>query len=445
MAIRFHLFAFVALMLASHAIGADWAQFRGGSQMSHAGASSAPVSWAKGTTPAWRTEIPGSGWSQPIVAQGKIFLTTAISKTPDKPKGMMGGVMDPSTMGKPAMPKDPIQFAVICIDPKSGSIVWQKVVAEAIPTTGKHASNTYATETPCASSDTLYAYFGAIGRVAAMDFEGNIKWTQDFGPQPTNNQFGTGASLVLFDDALVVQRYNEQEGKLLCLNTSDGSTRWTAERSPGTSWATPIVWSNQGQQQVVAAGQGMVLGYDLKSGEEQWRLGGLDTSFSCSLVADESGVYIGTSSPGSSAPICAVRSGQKGDLTLPKGAKSSESVLWAKTKSGAGMPSPVLVQGLLYYFGNTITCYDAKTGEEKFRKRMPGGTLAAGCPLVIGDQILVVNERGTVVTLRSGSEYVDPQESEIAAEGEFFWATPAAMDQALLVRSSAALYCFGTP
>jgi outer membrane protein assembly factor BamB len=424
------------------ALGEDWTQFRGGPALSIVSKSSFPSSWSEAPQPAWRTPIEGSGWSQPIIVGNQVFVTTAVSpKASDKPKGMMGGVIDPSTMGKAPKPKNPLQWKLISLSLDSGEIQWEQTVADAIPAFGKHASNTFATETPAASADTIYAFFGAAGVLAAYDFQGNQKWNKAFEPQKVSNDFGTGSSVVLSGDSVLVQLYNEESATLHCLNTADGSEKWRAERNKGSAWSTPILWNNQGVAEVVTAGSGSVISHDLQTGAERWRVANLDTSFSCSIVADERAVYFGTASPGSRAPIAAVAAGHTGDLTLSKGETQSDAVIWSGFKSGAGMPSPVVVGDYLYFFGNTATCYEKSTGKEVYRKRMPGGTLVAGCPVVVGDKIYLVNESGNVIVLSTGPEF-DPIELATGAKDEVYWATPAVAGNSLLIRSSDAIYCY---
>jgi outer membrane protein assembly factor BamB len=422
----------------------DWPQFRGGTALGHADFAKVPTEWAGTERLAWRTAIPGAGWSQPIVAGGRIFLTTAVGPGADKPSGM-GGVMSFSTWGMGSAPKNPIQWRVLCLDPADGKIVWSKTVVEAVPKFGKHASNSYATETPCASGDTVFAFFGGTGALIALDRDGNERWRRNFGAQPIQNQFGTGSSLVLHrdptGDRLFLQLYNEEIGRLHCLAAADGTDLWMADREKGTSWSTPVVWTNDGTAEVVTAGQGSVIAYAVDTGRERWRLGGLDTSFACSVVADADGVYFGTSSPGSKAPIYAIAHGHLGDLTPPKGQTATAAVPWSKTKSGAGMPSPVVAGDLLYFFGDKAVCYDKRTGTEKYRKRMPDGTMAAGCPIAVGDRIYIVNEKGKVVVVAMGPEFRVLAESPLGTADEVFWATPAVTDDALLVRSSQAVYC----
>ena len=431
-------------MGASLGWAADWAQFRGGPRLSHVESPVPAAEFLKSKEPAWRVELPGAGLSQPIVFGDAIYLTTATGGDLPKLKGMQG-VMDPSTMGRPSRPKQPVEFQLLKLNPQDGSVLFTKTVARQVPNQGTHASNSYATETPCAEGELVFAYFGMTGDLAAFDTQGETRWSKSLGQQSIQNQFGTGASCVVHEGRLVVPRYSDEEGHLLCLEAGTGKELWKSETRKGTSWATPVIWSNQGVTEVIAAGNGFVAGYDLASGAERWRMTGLDTSFSCSVVADSAGVYVGTASPGSRAPICAIAAGQTGDLTLAKGATSSSAVLWSKTKSGAGMPSPVVVGDRLFFFGSTVVCYEKGTGKELYRQRMPGGTMAAGCPLVLGDRILVVNEKGELWNFAGGAEFAATDSLQVGGDGEVFWATPALAGNLLLVRSSAALYAFRAP
>jgi outer membrane protein assembly factor BamB len=419
---------------------ADWNQFRGGESLSIAAETKlAGLESGQGSV-AWRREIAGNGWAQPVIVGNKIFVTTAVDPDAKRPKGMMAGAMDLSTMGKVPEPKNELEWRLLCLDASTGEVVWDKLLVKAKPSYGIHASNTFATETPAASKSAIYTFIGAIGALVAMDFDGNELWRKDLGAQKIQNQFGTGSSPLLVGDALVIQQYSEEFARMICLNTKDGSERWRAERDKGTSWSSPIAWKNGDAIEVIGAGQGMVIAYDLSSGQERWRLGGLDTSFSCSVVADSQGLYFGTSSPGSSAPIFAIRPGKTGDLTLGKDQTSSEAVMWSKTKSGAGMPSPVVIGDLLFFFGNTVVCYNKLSGEELFRKRMPQGTLAAGCPVVVGNNIYVVNEAGKLLTIPVSKEFAIAHELQVGPKEEVYWSTPAATADSLIIRSSDAIY-----
>jgi len=441
------LLAAVAPPVAPPITAAEWSQFRGPA-LGHAGVAAVPLTWGETANVAWRTVLPGAGWSQPIESAGRIYVTTAVGRAADSPSGM-GGVMSMSTWGMASAPKEPVQWRVVSLDPADGRIEWSRTVVEAVPKYAKHASNSYATETPCAVDGAVVAFFGATGTLVALDRDGKELWRRDFGPQPIQNQFGTGSSPVVHRGAggerLLLQLFNEDFARIHCLDPRTGADLWKADRGKGTSWSTPVVWDNAGTAEVITAGEGSVIAYDLADGRERWRLGGLDTSFACSVVADADGVYFGTSSPGSKAPVFAIAPGHTGDLTPPKGQTSSAAVRWSKTKSGAGMPSPLVVGDLLYFFGDKAVCYDKRTGAEKFRKRLPGGTTVVGSPVVVGARIYLVNEKGRTVVLEAGPEFKVLAESPVGTPGEVFWATPSVVGDALLIRSSEALYCIRPP
>ena len=225
------------------------------------------------------------------------------------------------------------------------------------------------------------------------------------------------------------------------LEAATGRDVWSADGPKGTSWSTPFVWTNAGVEEIVTAGQGMIVAFSAVDGRETWRFGGIDTSFACSPVADSEGIYFGTSSPGSKAPAAAIAAGCAGDLTLAKGETTSARVRWSRTKCGAGMPSPVVVGDHLFFLDKVAVCLDKRTGEEKYRKRLPGGTTAVGSPLVVGDRIYLVNERGRTVVLKAAGSFEVLAESSLGDPDEVFWATPAVTGDAILIRSTAALYC----
>jgi outer membrane protein assembly factor BamB len=106
------------------------------------------------------------------------------------------------------------------------------------------------------------------------------------------------------------------------------------------------------------------------------------------------------------------------------------------------MPSPVVAGDYVYFFGNTITCYETQTGKEVYRKRAPGGTLIAGCPVVAGDKIYAVNESGNILVFATGPEFQVLAELKTGNKDEVYWATPAIVQDSLLVRSSDAVYCY---
>ena len=82
--------------------GADWPQFRGPNGSAISGGSELPDTWTADTNIAWKAEVPGYGWSSPIVWGDKVFITTAVTEKQRKPSAGFGG----GGPGRPGAPGD---------------------------------------------------------------------------------------------------------------------------------------------------------------------------------------------------------------------------------------------------------------------------------------------------------------------------------------------------
>jgi len=58
----------------------SWPQFRGPQSNPVGENPRLPENWSKTENIAWMAEIPGRGWSSPIVTGGKVFLTTVVTE-----------------------------------------------------------------------------------------------------------------------------------------------------------------------------------------------------------------------------------------------------------------------------------------------------------------------------------------------------------------------------
>jgi len=58
-------------------LAAEWPQFRGPAGQGHSTATDLPTTWSADEHIAWRTEMPGRGWSSPLIDGNTIWLTTA--------------------------------------------------------------------------------------------------------------------------------------------------------------------------------------------------------------------------------------------------------------------------------------------------------------------------------------------------------------------------------
>jgi outer membrane protein assembly factor BamB len=101
------------------------------------------------------------------------------------------------------------------------------------------------------------------------------------------------------------------------------------------------------------------------------------------------------------------------------------------------MPSPVLVDGLLYFAndGGMVTCVDASSGEEVFRERL--GEPFSESPLAHDGRIYFPGREGTTYVLKAGRAFEKLAANRL--EGRQF-ASFAVDGGALLVRTDKALY-----
>src|SRR5688500_12142353 len=71
------------LLLAVSVRAEDWPQFRGPTANGVSSASRVPIVWNSTDHVVWKTPIPGGGWSSPVLAEGRLYLTTAVTDETD--------------------------------------------------------------------------------------------------------------------------------------------------------------------------------------------------------------------------------------------------------------------------------------------------------------------------------------------------------------------------
>jgi outer membrane protein assembly factor BamB len=335
-----------------------------------------------------------------------------------------------------------VKWQVLALDARTGHVRWTETVVEGKPKFPIHPSNTYATETPCADADRVYAYFGATGTVAALSHDGKQAWTVELGAYPYANGFGSGSSPGLHDGKVILTCFNEEKGFVVALDAKTGRELWRKNRAKaGSAWASPLVWKNTKRTEVVACGDKLVTAHAPATGEELWRLSGMDTAFAPSPAVDGDILILAASSPFSASPMYAVRAGAAGDISLKAGEKSNASVEWFQTKAKVGMASPVAAGGYVYMATDGIlTCYEVATGRRVYTERLPGGRMVTACPTLAGDKLLVLDEAGKATWVKTGPDF------EVVGSGQLndtFWASPALAGDRLYLRGVNGLYCLG--
>lgn len=428
------VFAFLLLSLA-----VDSPSFRGPNG-SGVFAPDFPTEWAGDKNIAWKAEIPGGGWSAPIIVDGRVFVTTAVSGSgDDRPKNFVEGVKDVRSM-MPMFAKKPdkvYRFELHCLDAVTGKPRWKQTVTEVKPPHPCHPSNTFATETPASDGQRVYTLFNSAGVLAAFDLDGKKLWQRETGAFKMTAGFGTGSSLAAGMGLVFVQNDNEEKSFVAAFDGRTGEPGWRAERKGKSAWASPLLWKNKVRTELVTCGGDRVVSYDPKTGKELWSLGKV-SSFTSSPAADEERLYFGYSNPTTTGPLYAVKAGAKGDIT-PNADDQSEGLAWLRRSSGPGMPSSVSVGGHVYVMGSVgLTVYDATTGEVCYKQRLPKARSVAASLWASGDRVFVLDEAGTVFVIKTGPKFELLGTNKI---DDTFWATPAAANGALYLRGTGALYC----
>jgi len=410
----------------------DWPQFRGPSGNGVLPALEHPLEWSNDKNLAWSVELSGSGLASPIVVGEQVFLVAAVGADPSV--SFAAGVADM----KPKTPAGPVQFTVQSYSLESGSLLWSKVLAETQPKYPIHGSNSYATESPASDGQRLYVSFAAIGLVAALDFSGNELWRREVGAYPTGNGFGTGSSLAVGEGRVYLQCDNDESSFVAAFDGATGTEVWRQTRAGKTSWSTPLFWKNSQRSELVTCGEGVVTAYDPATGEELWAISGISASFSGSPATEGDRLFFGNSGPMSSGPLLSVAAGLSGRREF-KPRQENDGLAWFKMQAGPGMSSPVSTAGNLYISGRgRLSCYDANTGEEKYRERIQLETVAASM-WAAGDRVFLLDEAGKTSVVAVGDEYRVVATNELT--DDLFWSTPAVAGKSLLIRGVKRLYC----
>ncbi len=427
-----------------------WPQWRGPMATGVAPEADPPMAWSETKNVKWKIQTPGFGTSTPIIWGKRVFLLTAISLAPnadakkpeaplvvaaEKPSPPEGRPRRGGPPGgfRPETPSEKYQFVVLCLDRATGKTLWQKIAREEVPHEGHHRDHGFASASPVTDGERLIAYFGSRG-LHCYDFDGNLKWQKDFGHMQTKMSFGEGASPALYGNTVVINWDHEGDDFILALDKHTGKELWRTPRNEGTGWSTPLIVEHAGKAQVVVNATGKVRSYDLANGKEIWSCSGQTANAIPTPVADADTVYVTSGFRGSA--LQAIQLGRTGDLT------GTDAIRWNYKKNTPYVPSPLLVDGLLYVVANNdakLSCLDAKTGRAHFEaERLEGIYGIYASPVAAKDRMYVLGREGTCLVLKQGTRLEILAANKLDDKTD---ATPALVDREIFVRGHRSLYC----
>lgn len=418
-----------------------WPQFRGEGARGVAASENLPDHWSATENVAWKRDIPGRGWSSPIVWGDRIFLTTVVSsEKPEEPKkGLYFG-------GDRPKPADALhQWKVLCLDLKTGEVLWERQVHEGKPETPIHLKSSYASETPVTDGERVYCYFGNLG-VFCFDLEGKEVWKKPIKPQAMRNGWGTAASPVLHGGRLYLVNDNNEDSYLLALDAQTGEEVWRTPRDEKSNWATPFIWQNALRTEIVTPGTGKIRSYDL-DGKLLWSLSRMSSITIATPYEHKGLLYISSGYVLDQVkPIYAIRPGASGDISLQEGQTSSEFIAWSQPKAGPYNPSTLIYDERLYvlYDAGIVRCFAAGDGKEIFgQQRLNNGRAFTSSPWAYNGKVFFLNEDGVTFVLKAADQF-EVLHTSALAEDDMCMATPAIAGDRLLIRTSARIYCIKT-
>lgn len=428
-----------SLAVAEPAPSYTWPQFRGPNGQGVSPETGLPLTWSASENVLWKTPIPGRGHSSPVVWGKRLFLTTAVEGPITRP-GFTGTAKHLDD-GKEFVHPDGVgadraqTLKVLAIDAETGRILWEKTAWEGNPYDTRHRRGSFASPTPIVDGERVYAWFGSEG-IYAYDLYGKELWKADLGGIAAMG-VGYGTSPVLHGEHVILQ-CDEDAGEksfIAALDRRTGKEVWRVARKVEVSWATPVIVKAEGRDELVTAGTEAIIAYDPATGKELWRAKGLESNAVPSPVVGKDVVVLSAGYPAKVA--MAIRTGGSGDVT------GTPRVLWRYEKGTAYVPSPILYGDLVYLVTDRglVTALDVKTGAVKYeggRPPIPATFMAS--PVVIDGRIVLMSEDGDAFVIKAGPVHEIERTNSL---GEPIFASPAIAEGRIFIRGASNLYCIG--
>ena len=372
-----------------------------------------PVSWEQSKSVRWRTEVPGEGWSSPLVADGQVWMTAAT----DEGLSLRAG----------------------CIDFETGRLLHNVEVFRLEAAPAKHRRNSHASPTGVLSGGRFFVHFGTNGTAALDAKTGQVLWRQT--SLKVDHQNGAGGSLTEFGDYLLIPCDGMDVQHEVALSKDTGRVVWDSSRSAKEfldtlapdrrkAYGTSYILNRDGKVLSLTTAATRLYALDPATGREEWYLN-YGLGFSNVPVPATDGKTLVISTGFMKPEVWAIKlDGAKGDI-------SESHVLWKQKTAAPDQATPVISGEFVFTIssGGIASCLDLATGEVVWRERI--GSDFAATPLIANGLVYFFDCNGTTTVVKAAKTF------EVVAKNtlpEGFMASPAVVGNTLVLRTKAALY-----
>ncbi|RLC57009.1 MAG: hypothetical protein DRI30_04945 [Chloroflexi bacterium] len=228
------------------------------------------------------------------------------------------------------------------------------------------------------------------------------------------------------------------------MDCATGETVWKIDRNERSNWSTPFIWEKRQRTEIVTQGAGKIRSYDL-SGNLLWELTGMSSITIPTPLSGHGMVYVSSGFNGSRRrPVYAIRPGAFGDISLRERESSNRFIAWSQPGAAAYNPSPLLLGDQIYVLldRGTLSSWDARTGAEiySFQRIHPDAKAFTTSPWAYDGKIFCLSEDGDTFVIQAGAEMSVLAKNSL---GEMCMSSPAMVPNALIIRTIQALYRIG--
>ena len=432
----FSIATVLTVVVSIPAVGESWTEFRGDAGRGHA-SGSAPLTWSESENVVWKTPITGLGWSSPIIANGQVWLTTAVATAASEEETQRR--LEGNTGSQPLSVVNHLVMRAVCLDQQTGKVLHDVELMRKESPEPIHKLNSYASPTPVLDGNRLYCHFGPNGTCCLDTQSGEIVWENQSDELVVKTENGAGSTPILWQHLLIVHFDGSDRQFIAAFDKGTGDVVWATQRTGKMndnpqlkkSYGTPLIVQIDGNDTVMSPAANWLYAYDPANGTELWKLSYEDLGFSIVPKPLERDGVLFMCTSFMKSQLLAIRFAEDGKSVAPH-------VEWRFKKQVPSTSTPLLVDDLIYFVpdsGGILTCVDANNGELVYRERL-GGNYSAS-PIYADGRLYFFDRDGATKVIKPGRVFELLGTNHL--DGSFM-ASAAVVDNAMFVRTEKAMY-----